>query len=194
MTLQELRQIKKLLADPLERRLRNLAVRGVVKLVNDALKGQVLQVSVREGETRDQVERFQEYGFTSHPAAGAEAVLLRLTPGHAICIATEDRRYRLVNLAPGEVALYDDQGQKVHLKAGGIVEVKALTKIRLDAPTVEATGKVTAGGNVEAGAEVKDQVGTMAAMRTTYNGHTHVENTAPTYTQNAVTQVPAAQM
>jgi len=39
---------------------------------------------------------------------------------HAIVIAIDDRRYRLSALERGEVALYDDQDQVVHLRRNGI--------------------------------------------------------------------------
>ena len=37
-----------------------------------------------------------------------------------LVVGVEDRRYRLVGLAGGEVAIYDDLGQKVRLKRNGI--------------------------------------------------------------------------
>ena len=35
---------------------------------------------------------------------------------HAVVLNVDDRRFRLINLQEGEVALYDDQKQKVHIK------------------------------------------------------------------------------
>jgi phage gp45-like len=40
---------------------------------------------------------------------------------HPIVLAVGDRRYRLKNLAEGEVALYDDQGQQVYISRDRIV-------------------------------------------------------------------------
>ncbi len=101
---------------PLVRRLRIMVNRAVINVVNDALKIQGLQLTLLAGEVAD-VERVQEYGFTSVPLPGAEAVTLAVggRRAHTVVIATDDRRYRLKELAPGEVALYDDQGQKVVL-------------------------------------------------------------------------------
>ncbi|WP_431477838.1 phage baseplate assembly protein domain-containing protein [Massilia eburnea] len=56
-------------------------------------------------------------GFTSVPKPGAEGVVVFVggNRDHGLVIAVEDRRFRLKGLASGEVAIYDDQGQKVHL-------------------------------------------------------------------------------
>ena len=103
---------------PLERRIKQIASRAVIKLVNDSLKLQELQIVGLSGETLDGVERFQEYGFTSHPQSGAEAITLSVggNRSHAVIVAVDDRRYRLKGLEAGEVALYDDLGQKIVLK------------------------------------------------------------------------------
>jgi phage baseplate assembly protein V len=103
---------------PINRKLRQVASRAVIKLVNDDLKLQELQIAGLSGETLDGVERFQEYGFTSHPKEGAEAVSLSLggNRSHTVIVAVDDRRYRLKGLESGEVALYDDLGQKIVLK------------------------------------------------------------------------------
>jgi len=118
-------------------KLRGLASRAVIKLVRDSLKTQGVQLNLLAGETTpDDVERFQQYGFTSVPLEGAEAIVLHIGGGrdHGIVVATEDRRYRLTALADGEVALYDDQGQNVHIKRDRI-HVEG-TDVRIVAGTV----------------------------------------------------------
>lgn len=106
----------------LDRRIRLLALRSVVASVDDGLKAQGIRLRVKADDDRDGFERFQNYGFTSVPKkpdddGEAEAVLLSIgaDPSHGIVIAVEDRRYRLVGLGEGEVAIFDDQGQKVVL-------------------------------------------------------------------------------
>ncbi len=193
MTRDDLKAIRKILTGPLERRIANLLALAEVILVSVESGVREFQVKGFFG-ARDGIEHLESYGFTSRPFPGAKGLFARLTAGKGFAFLVGDRRYQFQVDADGEVAIYDDLGTRVHLKRGGILELKSTAKVRIDSPLLEVTGKITAAGNVEAGAEVKDQVGTMAAMRTTYNGHTHVENTAPTYTQNAVTQVPAAQM
>jgi len=150
---------------PLRRRVENMIARGVVRLVADGKKLQEVQVSVLRGETRENCERFQQYGFTSVPLAGAEAILLFVggLRDHPLVVAVDDRRHRPTGLQPGEVALYTDEGDYILLKRGRIVEVvagtaldvtapevvvHASTKVTLETPLVKATQDVQVGGNV----------------------------------------------
>lgn len=173
---------------PLRNRVALMISRAVVLLVNDGLKLQGLQVSLLADEVRDDVERFQDYGFTCHPHPGAEAIAacVQGSRDHVVVLKVDDRRYRLKGLQAGEVAIYTDEGDKIVLKRGGIVEVTAATKLRVVAPLVEMTGALQVGGNISSGANitaagnVADQGGakTMGGMRATYNAHKH--GTSPT--------------
>jgi phage baseplate assembly protein V len=97
--------------------------RAMLGLVNDAAKLQAVQVTLRADEVRANAEHFQHYGFTSVPLPGAEGIGLAVggSTDHMVVINIDDRRYRLKALAEGEVALYDDQGQKIHFTRDGIV-------------------------------------------------------------------------
>jgi phage baseplate assembly protein V len=118
------RLINKMTA-PLARRVRLMCRRAVVKLVYDDPKMQELQLAIFSSEVHDRVERFQDYGLTSRPLPGAEAICLALggNTGHSVVIKVDDRRYRLTSLAEGEVALYDDQGQVIHLKRDKTIHI-----------------------------------------------------------------------
>lgn len=122
---------------PHKRRIQGMVARAVIGLVDDTLKAQGLQLSVLAGEVQDGVERFQDYGYTSVPHPGAEAVVVYVggLRSHGIVVACEDRRYRLKGLEVGEVALYDDLGQAVILKRDGI-RVVSPTKVVVEAPIV----------------------------------------------------------
>ena len=74
---------------------------------------QAVQVDGLRGETLEGVERFQEYGFTSHPHPDAEVLLLAVggMRQHSIAAAVADRRYRLRQLAQGEVAMFTDEDE-----------------------------------------------------------------------------------
>lgn len=157
------------LMGPMWRRIRLLVSRGVLKLVDDSLKLQGVQVTLLGGEPA-WAERFQQYGMTSHPHPGAEAVVAAVggARAHLVALSVDDRRYRLKALAQGEMAIYDDQGQKVHLTRAGIV--------------IDGVGKpvnfvncpdVYMDGNLHVAGEVNDHTSTMQAMRDTYNGHNH---------------------
>ena len=136
-------------------------------------------------------ELAQHYGFTSAPLAGAEFIVLPIggNSRHAVVIATEDARYRL-KIRDGEVALYSDEGDHVHLKRGRVIEVvtetlliKASTKVRFETPMIEATGEYQGEGNIQSAADVIDQVRSMQADRVIYNGHQHGNSPTPTQQQ-----------
>ncbi|SOD42337.1 phage baseplate assembly protein V [Nitrosovibrio sp. Nv4] len=137
-----MRAINKLLA-PLTRRVRLMVGRGVLSLVNDGLKMQGVQVQLLADEVRD-LERFQDYGFTSVPHVGAEvaAVFVDGNRDHGIAIRIDDRRYRVKGLKSGEVAIYTDEGDKVVMKRGRIIEITAGTKVRMVTPLLEVTGEI----------------------------------------------------
>lgn len=122
------------LTAPLKRRVANMVGRAVIAAVNDAAKAQALQISGLADEMHDDVERLQDYGFTSVPFPGAEAAVVYVggLRSHGLVVAIEDRRYRLTALKEGEVALYDDQQQVVHLTREGIL-VKTARKVTIDA-------------------------------------------------------------
>jgi phage baseplate assembly protein V len=127
-------------------RLAGLVSRAVVKRVDDGKKRQLVQAGLLEGETRDGLEHFQPYGFTSVPLAGAEGVALFVggERDHGLVVAVDDRRYRLTGLENGEVALYTDEGDKLVIKRGGTIEVTAATKVVVTTPLVELAGNTEA--------------------------------------------------
>lgn len=133
--------LRKLLA-PLRTRIANMVARSVVQLADDSKKLQSVQLGVLAGETREGVERFQNYGFSSVPLDGAEAVVLFVggSRDHGLAIAVDDRRYRIRNLESGEVAVYTDQGDSIVLKRDGNIEVTASTKVVVNSPLVELAG------------------------------------------------------
>lgn len=108
-------------------RVQNMVSRGTVSRVDDAPKMQEVQVELLADETQEAVEHIQPYGLSTHPRPGAEVVMVALggIRSAGIVIAAGDRRFRLTSLAEGEVALHDDQGQKVHLTRDGIVIASA---------------------------------------------------------------------
>lgn len=124
----------------LGRRISAMVGRAVLSAIDDAKMLQAVQVTLLADEVADGVERFQNYGFTAHPHADAEAIVLAIggTRSHLVAIAVDDRRYRLKNLAAGEVGMYDDQGQTIILKRGGI-EITTDKPVTVTAQTVDVT-------------------------------------------------------
>lgn len=129
------RSVRAMLA-PIRRRIAMMAARAVVRLVNDTEGRQRLQVEILKGELRDGVERVQDYGFTSHPLPGCDAVILcgGGAREQSIAVVVDDRRYRL-KLQPGEVAMYDDLGNAVKLLRDK-VHIVATQEVHVEAPTV----------------------------------------------------------
>lgn len=162
------------------------AVLTAIKLVSAI---QLVQAEALQGETLQDNELMQHYGFTSAPLAGTQMIVLPLggKTAHGVIIATEHGTYRFKLEAGGEVALYTDEGDHVYLKRGRVIEietetllVKAGTKVRLETPLVETTGEI------KADLDITDRNATapktMSGMRTAFNNHRHPETGSTTGT------------
>lgn len=137
---------------PLARRIRLMAGRAVLTLIDDATKMQGVQVKLLDGEVCNGVDRMQQYGFTSVPLPGAEGVYLALggSRDHGVVIVADDRRYRIKGLQGGEVAIYTDEdkaaadhrilfkrGKEIHLVAGASSIVMTPTGITITTPNLD---------------------------------------------------------
>jgi phage baseplate assembly protein V len=139
---------------------KNMLARGTVVLVDALKKMQSLQMRLTAGELKDNAEHFEPYGYTSNPLAGAE-VLTAFIGGdrsHAVVLVASDRRYRIQELKPGEVAIYTDEGDKIHLKRGRIIDVetetlniKASVAVNFETPSITQTGQIVSQGDQVAG-------------------------------------------
>lgn len=152
--------------------------RGVLKGVNDAGGRQTLQAELLKGELRDGIEYMQHYGFTSHPHAGADIAVAFVSGNReqGIAVAVGDRRYRLTALETGEVALYDDLGNRVMLLRE-MVKVVAVQHLEAEAPTTKLVSAVT----IEGSLTVNGNVATTGTI--TNNG----KNIGSTHTHTGVT-------
>jgi len=157
--------------------------RGRMTAVNDGGNAQTMQVQLGTDEVRDGTPRLVEYGLTSVPPAGTDCVVLFLGGDRStgVVVATGNQGARPKGLQGGEVCVYDDLGQMVHLTRAGIVvkgagrpvtvedtpevTVKASGKVRLETPLLEVTGDIV--DNAGRGGR------SMASMRAVYDGHTH---------------------
>lgn len=189
--------------------------RGVITLVKAAGAVQIVQADGISGELVQDIELFQHYGYTSNPPRGTMAVIVPVggKTSHGIVIATEHGIFRLKNLAPGETALYDDQGQKIHITRTGIVidganlpiNIQNTPHVIADTPKFTFTHDVEILGKLDV---TKDIIGTakvtglalysvgditafctsptpilVSGMRTIYNGHTHTDSMFGTTSQ-----------
>ena len=140
--------------------MRNILARGLVALGNSASKLQSLQLRLLAGEVKDNVEHLEPYGFTACPLPGAEALagFIGGDRSHAVVIVVADRRFRLQGIKPGEVALYTDEGDKIHFKRDRIIDietvtlnVKATDSVNFDTPLITSTGSIESAGDQVAG-------------------------------------------
>lgn len=110
-------------------------------LITSVREGVIKRFSAsgRAGETFTDREVFQHYGYTSRPLPGAEGIIDK-DGNHIVLVASDDRRYR-IPIEDGEVALYDNQGQVIKLKAGKEVHIYGCDKLTAD---VAVEAKITA--------------------------------------------------
>lgn len=161
----------------LARRARLAVSRGIVRVITDGGGLQLIQASLMANETRSNLERLQEYGFTSNPHPGAEAAIIFVggNRDHGLVIAVDDRRYRLRPLETGEVAIYTDEGDYIKLGRNREIEVNtqvcriiATDMVRMETPELRVTGEII---------DRCDTNGdTIHDMREIYNIHTHAED------------------
>jgi phage baseplate assembly protein V len=160
----------------LQRRVTNFFAKGVIESSNDKAGIQRQDLSLLADEGKDSVERWQNYGFSSHPKRGAEAVTLFFAGGrdHGVIIAVDDRAFRIRGLNEGEVAVYSDEGDTIIFKRGNIVEVttktlsvKAATTVTVEAPSVS----IIAPGGGEASVTIH---GSLSASNSITAPHGHV--------------------
>lgn len=160
----------------LRSRILGMVSRGVVRRVNDGPMLQELDVDLlgktpKTGQARRgalAAEHFHPYGLSSSPLPGSEAALVfcQGDPAHPLVVAVSDRRERPTGLSAGEVVLYSNAGQRVHLKADGTLRVSSPTKVEVDAPevalTADQTIAATSGGvlTLEAVTSLQLKVGT----------------------------------
>lgn len=116
----------------LGRRLRLMVDRALVRIVTDSLGRQNLQVQSLADETNDDVERFQNYGFSSVPPPGSEAIVVAVggRRGGMVAIAVEDKGSRPRGGEEGDVILYHQEGHVIVLKKNGLAEIR-VKKINL---------------------------------------------------------------
>jgi phage baseplate assembly protein V len=102
---------------PLRNRIASMLVKAIIKSVDDSGNLQMIKVTMHEGDTKDEIERIQQFGFTSHPPVDSEAILFCIGGNrtHAVVLNTDSSKYRLKNLPKGAVALYNENGDYVKL-------------------------------------------------------------------------------
>ena len=143
--------------------------RGVLRGVVDTGPRQQVQVELLQDELRDGLEHMQNYGFTSHPLGGDCAVAFNGgNREQGIVLVIDDRRYRIPLLA-GEVAIYDDLGNKVELLRE-MVKVTAVQHVEVVAPTIKLIGDLEVIGNIITTGTITNNGKRVDSMHTHING------------------------
>ncbi len=102
------------------------AFRGKIARVKAAGGVQQIQVEGLEGETVQDLEHAENFGFTSNPPAGSDCVVVPLggKTSHGIIVTTTNGAYRITGLAEGETAVYNADGAKMVLKKDSVFHVQ----------------------------------------------------------------------
>lgn len=173
--------------DPIKRRALMTVGRAVILAVQDDKKMQLVQASLLADETKDDMERFQNYGFTSNPLPGCEGVGVFIggEREHGIMISVDDRRYRLKSLGAGQVAMYDAFGSKMTFKNDGNIEIECTTKVSIKSSLVDI------------GAGALEKVLNGETFQNFFNLHVHNSSvpgspTGPPMTPSTIAELSAA--
>lgn len=119
------RYIDRLLA-PIKRRITGMLTRAVVSGIVEDLQRQNLQMKMHADESADNIERFQNYGISSFPPEGSEAIVAALggSLSGLVAIAVEDKKCRPQGEI-GDVFLYHLEGHKIRLTKDGKIILTA---------------------------------------------------------------------
>ena len=125
----------------------------------------VLQLTGYADETLQDVELFQQVGFSSHIPEGARVVVIPLQgkTAKSIVVATTAGNV-VINVESGETCIYDQFGHSVWLKKDG----------------THVAGDLFVDGNISSTGDVSDQKSSMQDMRDIYNQHHNGNTPQPT--------------
>jgi phage baseplate assembly protein V len=112
---------------------------------------QECQVAGIDGEALNGVERYQNYGITSVPLNGTEGIAVPIggDRSHMVLVSVDDRGTRKKGLKPGEVAIYSENGDYIHLKNDNKIDIKtkehktdAEVEAEIKSPTLGLKGAI----------------------------------------------------
>lgn len=127
-----IRDLKRFLA-PLQRRVMNLIIKGIVDSVDDSDELQKIKLTLLSDEVQSDLDRLQQFGLTSNPPKDSEALVLFLggNRDHGVVIAVDSTVNRPTGLKTGEVAVYKDKSNFCIFKTNGDVVIENSGKILL---------------------------------------------------------------
>ena len=157
------------------RKITNMLSRAIVKRITPTTGTQSLQVSLMEGEIRDNLEHPQEFGFTSVAPVGSEAIAAFFggNRDHGSVLVVFNKETRPKDLNTGETCLYNVDGCKILLKTGGNIEIIAPNQMTITSPTVTLSGNLNVKGDITDKSDSNAR--TLSGMRSVFNAHKHTE-------------------
>ncbi|KIP18303.1 phage baseplate assembly V family protein [Burkholderia sp. MSHR3999] len=175
-----------------------LAFRAVISIVGSDSGVQLIQGQGVAGETLQDNELFQHYGFTSNPPAGTMAIVIPVggKTAHGVIVATEHASARRKSLASGEVAIYTSEGDSIVLRHGRIIDINTQTlninadnvvniktrqlnvdaseEVNANTPAVNASQQVTVAGALAANGGMTAKAGEGGGAAVAIDGEAHI--------------------
>jgi len=107
--------------------------RGELKTVDNSKDTAKCQGEFLKDEIISDVEKMEDYGFTSNPEVGSQIVAIFVDGNReqGLAIRFHDRRYRPTDLQPGEACMYHKSGSRVLMKSDGSIEIDSTAGIML---------------------------------------------------------------
>ena len=165
---------------------RGMVARGVVTALYDDKGVQLVDVETHDGVKRTGVEVWQPYGHAASVPEGGQVLLLAVggDQGDLIALPAAHSGARFGGQQRGEGALYDDLGNRVQIRRGGLIELLAgaLVRIKALAARIEAANGLTVAGptvlqgDVTIQGNLTVQGSITAAGRITASGTVHGSN------------------
>lgn len=119
-------------------RVRGMIRRSTLGALGEGTTGQTIQAKTTADDVDDEVELFEQYGFTSVPTNGSEGLVLRVggERGASVAILFGNKTSRFQDLDQGEVAVYHNDGHAVIMRANGDIEIipGGTSFVRIGAP------------------------------------------------------------
>lgn len=139
----------------------------------------VAQTSARNGnEIHDGIELVQHFGIATVPPVGSYAATIA-TSGlndNAFIIGTHNPKYHPVAMKPGEVQIYDVNGQQIYVRTDGTIIINAKTTVDVQiggSSVMKVTaGKVAITGDLSVSGSVTAQ-GDVTGAGISLDGHVH---------------------
>ncbi|MDA8483586.1 phage baseplate assembly protein V [Pseudomonas resinovorans] len=141
---------------PMARRLRLMVGRCLLVAADDARQRQNVQIKLLSGEVADDVEHYQQAGFTSVPLPGAVGLFLASGGKRSglAALLLENKEQRLNGLEPGDAAIYHiGEGHHLVLEKDGVARlvcqrlvIEASAQVDFQTPLASFSGDIEVAG------------------------------------------------